>query len=241
MSRRAPSPTPAGSKSAKPEKFELKADENKSNTFTFLFFSTVIPNLLVAGVTAYAVFNGGSLTSFSRKRVKTLVDRSLGPLLLGLWMLNLTHMMMQALIIDARGSTGCKAPNQHIYKVMSTGELVLMDEDGANGKFNRAQRGHANMAESAFVFLLAVLPIAYVFPWTAAVLVFMFAFTRWLFASSYTKKPEAREAGFALFFLVKETGFGMILFLGVYATWLEAKVHYPDLKLPEIPGLKFEF
>jgi len=95
--------------------------------------------------------------------------------------------------------------------------------------------------ESAFVFLIALFPIAYVFPWTAAVLVFMFAFTRWLFASSYTKKPEAREAGFALFFLVKETGFGMILFLGVYATWLEAKVHYPDLKLPEIPGLKFEF
>ena len=55
------------------------------------------------------------------------------------------------------------------------------------------------------------------------------------------KNEIVAQAGFALFFLVKETGFGMILFLGVYATWLEAKVHYPDLKLPEIPGLKFEF
>ena len=55
------------------------------------------------------------------------------------------------------------------------------------------------------------------------------------------KSELVAQGCFVLFQLVKETGFGMILFLGVYATWLEAKVHYPDLKLPEIPGLKSEF
>jgi hypothetical protein len=240
MSRRAPSPKPAGSASGKAEKFTLdpeKADAKKyGNPYNMMFASTVIPNLLFAGITFAGMFYGGSVSKFSRNRVKTLADRSAGPLLLGLWLLNLTHAMVTALVMDGRASSGCNPPDQYVYKVMSTGELVLMDDDGANGQFNRAQRGLHSMAESAIILLIALLPVAFVFPWTAAGLVVMLAYSRWSFASGYVMKREKRTGGFMLMVIMKEATFGMVLFLGVYATYLELKVYYPELDIQ--PGLE---
>jgi hypothetical protein len=242
MSRRTPSPKPAGSASLKAEKFTLdpeKADVKKyGSPYKMMLMSTVIPDLLFAGITFAGLLYGGSISSFSRKRVKTLADRSAGPLLLGLWMLNLTHAMMQALVMEGRGSSGCNTPDQHIYKVMNTGELVLLDDDGANGQFNRAQRGLNHMVETSFIFLIALLPIAFVFPWTAACLVFLFAYSRWSFASGYALKKEARRGGFMLIVILKEALFGMILFLGVYVTYLELKASYPELDIqPAVDAL----
>jgi hypothetical protein len=238
MSRRAKSPVPAAGAS---EKFALdpaKSDaKGTNNLYVTMLSMSVIPNLLIAGITAAGLFYGGSVSSFSRKRVKTLSDRSAGPLLLGLWMLNLTHAMLVAQVLEGRRATGCNAPDQHIYKVMGTGELVLMDDDGANGKFNRAQRGLASMAETAFIFVVGLLPICYVFPWTAALLVFMFAYSRWSYAAGYASKRTGRMGGFMFMHVLKEAGFGIILCLGVYATYLEVKVYYPtlDLSLPPLP------
>merc|ERR1712151_435489 len=76
--------------------------------------------------------------------------------------------MINANLGTARRKTGCNVPDQHVYKVMDSTSLVVMDCEGANGDFNRAQRAHANLGEVLPTFLVAFLMVGYVFPWITA-------------------------------------------------------------------------
>jgi len=122
--------------------------------------------------------------------------------------------------------TGCKAPNQHIYKVFggsADGSIVLLDEDGVNGKFNRAQRGLQNTVESGPLFLVCWLFTVFVFPWTASAIMVVYALGRLMFTFGYTSSFGGRSSGLLLSSLCNEAVVGIVLWLGARATYLEVK------------------
>merc|ERR1712159_471184 len=92
----------------------------------------------------------------------------------------------------ARRKTGINVPNQHIYKQPGSSEIVLMDEDGAAGAFDRAQRALALFNEQLPLVLLPSLLNAFVFPRTAAGLLGLFSLARFKGALDYTEERTKR-------------------------------------------------
>ncbi|CAJ1361533.1 unnamed protein product [Effrenium voratum] len=99
-------------------------------TFTAAF---TIPGIL-GGVAAF--YHKSSAV----QKVELVADYSLGPLYVAMFLVRIIFSFIQSNLADARRNTGINVPDQHAYKVVTgsaAGSLVLMDDEGAFGRFNR--------------------------------------------------------------------------------------------------------
>ncbi|CAE7571146.1 unnamed protein product [Symbiodinium natans] len=133
-----------------------KPDRNQSDfvklgvgeTSMFLWVPSFVTFLSLPGII------GGCLamkwSPSVQARVSTLATLSAGPLYLSVSFMKFMLLMMQASLNSARRESGINVPDQHVYKVVggaADGAMVLMDDSGPFGQFNRAQRGLQNHYE----------------------------------------------------------------------------------------------
>ncbi|CAJ1386693.1 unnamed protein product [Effrenium voratum] len=184
-------------------------------TFTAAF---TIPGIL-GGVAAF--YHKSSAV----QKVELVADYSLGPLYVAMFLVRIIFSFIQSNLADARRNTGINVPDQHAYKVVTgsaAGSLVLMDDEGAFGRFNRAQRGVQNVWENVFPLSIEVVLTGLVFPWTVAGLLCLFALLRAKASISYAEKGRmARISGNMASNICGASIAGLTLAIGVYATHLE--------------------
>lgn len=209
-----------------PSKSDFQAMGMGTVNFTLFFpviqFVFTLPGLIGASV----AFSGVAGKSSVVEKVEDVAKLSAGPLFLAIMLVKLSLAVALGSLGNARRASGVNVPDQHVYKVVggsAAGSLVLMDEDGAFGAFNRAQRGVQNIYEQTFPFALEVLLSAYVFPWTTAVLLSIFALCRSYGAVLYTRDRMARMKGNMPAGVASGTISGLVFMSGIYATYIEFK------------------
>jgi hypothetical protein len=106
-----------------------------------------------------------------------------------------------------------------VYKVCgaqgSSLGVVLMEQDGVLGTFNRAQRAfqnyHENMPTVGFQYILA----SFVFPFESFVCLMVWAVGRCFQAAGYVGSAEGRMRGGMLGMLAMNTIHAMLLFVAI--------------------------
>jgi uncharacterized MAPEG superfamily protein len=106
-------------------------------------------------------------------------------------------------------------PDQHVYRVAATGQVVLMDNEGVFGRFNRAQRACANADETLPMFITGLLLQGFVTGPLALCLALLWAFGRTSFARLYTKSLEGRGAGFLPAVVAEHVSAALVLLIAV--------------------------
>lgn len=99
----------------------------------------------------------------------------------------------------ARKASKISVPDQHVYKVCgaqgnSLG-IVLMEQDGNLGAFNRAQRAWQNYHETMPTVALQYILSSFVFPFESFVCVSIWALGRCFQAAGYVQSAEGRMKG----------------------------------------------
>lgn len=122
----------------------------------------------------------------------------------------------------ARAAARLDRPDQHIYKLMANpaagpssaaladAPYVLMENTGAAGRFNRAQRAAANMDEGLPVLLAGLLLSALVFGPLALALALANAYGRLRYAALYKLDKDQRLAGFVPAQLAEQVVGGLV-------------------------------
>eukprot|EP00283_Hemiselmis_rufescens_P007748 CAMPEP_0173431830 /NCGR_PEP_ID=MMETSP1357-20121228/9841_1 /TAXON_ID=77926 /ORGANISM="Hemiselmis rufescens, Strain PCC563" /LENGTH=134 /DNA_ID=CAMNT_0014396353 /DNA_START=263 /DNA_END=667 /DNA_ORIENTATION=- len=118
----------------------------------------------------------------------------------------------------ARKLSKVHPPDQHIYKVFGgpdTQGYVTLVQEGAIGRFNRAQRAHFNHLESLPYVILVWFFASFVFPFPAFVVICIFALARIHFTVGYANAPQGRDAGQQICYLCISVIEGMCMVAGV--------------------------
>ena len=123
----------------------------------------------------------------------------------------------------ARAAARLDRPDQHVYKIMANpaegsdrsrqladAPYVLMENTGAAGRFNRAQRAAANMDEGLAGLLAGLLLTAFVFGPIALVLALANGYGRFRYANLYKLDKEQRLAGFVPAQLAEQVVAGLV-------------------------------
>jgi len=125
------------------------------------------------------------------------------------------RLQLMANVNGARAPTRLDRPDQHIYQVIGSNDLVLMANDGVNGRFNRAQRAINNMDEGLSLFLVNALLVAPIF---GKVVFFLFiplyGYGRISFGRDYKDSLRGRQRGFMLSMYAEH---GMAAFVALIA------------------------
>lgn len=122
------------------------------------------------------------------------------------FLIYLLRMPLVASVNGARAPTRLDRPDQHIYQVVGSNDLVLMANDGVNGRFNRAQRAINNMDESLPIFLVNALLVAPIFGKIVCFFFIpMYGYGRISFGRDYKDSLNGRLKGF-LFSMIAEHG-----------------------------------
>eukprot|EP00434_Breviolum_minutum_P011948 symbB.v1.2.010533.t1/scaffold641.1/size177546/7 len=181
-----------------------------------------LPGIIGAGV----AFSGMVGKSSATGKAEELAKLSFGPLYLSMMLVKMCISIALGSLGTHRRASGVNVPDQHVYKVVggsASGAMVLMDEDGAFGNFNRAQRGVQNIFEQTFPFAIETVLSGYVFPWTTAACFGLFAMFRAYGAVLYAGDRMARMKGNLPAGLASGTISGLVFMSGIYATRLEFK------------------
>mmetsp|Transcript_12225 Transcript_12225/g.25823 ORF Transcript_12225/g.25823 Transcript_12225/m.25823 type:complete len:214 (+) Transcript_12225:98-739(+) len=133
-------------------------------------------------------------------KIAVLARYDLGYLYAALIVLKVGQFLMGANAGNARKYAKVHTPDQHVYQVKgaegSKLGYVLMDNDGKNGRFNRAQRALQNYQETYPQTLAYILASGFVYPKEVFVLAAMYATFRVVSAIGYTSSTDGRMAGF---------------------------------------------
>lgn len=209
----------------KPEDSDYaKAGMGKSNLF--VLYSTFTSVMMSVGVVAAVVPLFAMKSERNRARVAELAVRGFGPAYLSWFFYKACTVIIGANLGMARRDSGVNVPDQHVYKVAggsADGAIVLMDDDGVNGKFNRAQRAVGNLTEQISGVIPGFLLNMQVFPQAAAGLFAVFSAARVVGAIGYTKDRKERMTGNMMAGLCANMQDGMVLVSGFYATYLQFK------------------
>lgn len=109
--------------------------------------------------------------------------------------------------------------------------MLLVNDDSAVGRFNRAQRGLNNMLETLPLTLLQFVASVAVAPRTATVAVLFYGIGRVLFSVGYVRAASARQLGLAIARLFGAGVFESIVI--VCALEANGLVHYlPSIFVP---------
>ncbi len=130
---------------------------------------------------------------------------------ISVYMVYLARLILVTNVNGARGPTRLGRPDQHIYQVVGTKDLVLMATKGVHGRFNRAQRGILNMDEGLPLFAAGTLLVAPVFGQVVCFfLVPLYAYGRVKMAFDYKESKEVRLGGFMLAMIAEHGMFGFV-------------------------------
>lgn len=163
-------------------------------------------------VSTKMLLSQGSLDLLNVK-VEFLQKYELQYLYISIYMIYLARLALVTNVNGARGPTRLDRPDQHIYQVVGSKDLVLMASDGVYGRFNRAQRGILNMDEGLPLFLTSTLLVAPVFGQVACLfLVPLYAYGRIKMGFDYKESKKVRLGGF-MFAMIAEHG--MFAFVGL--------------------------
>mmetsp|Transcript_32992 Transcript_32992/g.69417 ORF Transcript_32992/g.69417 Transcript_32992/m.69417 type:complete len:224 (-) Transcript_32992:615-1286(-) len=149
---------------------------------------------------AYCVYRFGDTKGYNL-RMEPIILADYGWVYLGALVLTKGFVFHSILLGTSRKASRVGLPNQHVYKVYqppgSTAPLgyVLMEDEGAVGRFNRAQRAYSQYLDSLGFAVLNFLLAAAVFPFPAFVLASIYAVARAANAAGYVSAVDSRGPG----------------------------------------------
>mmetsp|Transcript_4711 Transcript_4711/g.7141 ORF Transcript_4711/g.7141 Transcript_4711/m.7141 type:complete len:213 (-) Transcript_4711:120-758(-) len=135
-------------------------------------------------------------------KLSLLAEYDLGYIYLAAIILNISQLAMGINVGNARKHCKVHNPDQHIYQVKgaegSKLGYVLMDNEGVNGKFNRAQRAAANFNESYAQNIFYILLAGFVYPKEVMIISSVMGVGRVVMALGYTGTLNGRLGGFMI-------------------------------------------
>lgn len=183
----------------------------------YLIFNTIITSVGVA-TTLFVVFPSQPAAT---EKLANLTSLGLGWVYLGVWVIKLGQVFLGINLGTARVGSRVAVPDQHVYQVKgaegSKLGFVMMDTDGANGMFNRAQRALQNYNETFPLFAIVFLLAGYVCPFPAFVCVCVYSAAKVLAAVGYTSAAEGRIPGTMISLLANTVLESIVLLAGLKA------------------------
>jgi hypothetical protein len=180
---------------------KARSEERVQNSYMKRFAKVV---LIQGPIVAYCIYYTSCKFVLSDEsnelvelKLKFLQEYGLQYLYFAVYMIYLTRLPLVANVNGARAPTRLDRPNQHIYQVVGSNNLVLMANDGVNGRFNRAQRAISNMDEGMPLFLVNTLLVAPIFGEVVCFFLLpMYTFGRITFARDYKDSLNGRFSAF---------------------------------------------
>eukprot|EP00929_Paragymnodinium_shiwhaense_P065981 TRINITY_DN33054_c0_g1_i1.p2 TRINITY_DN33054_c0_g1~~TRINITY_DN33054_c0_g1_i1.p2 ORF type:complete len:139 (-),score=21.57 TRINITY_DN33054_c0_g1_i1:248-664(-) len=132
-------------------------------------------------------------------------------------LLNMTPSFFKSQIMTF--SAGNLRANHNIFKVTGGSNLpyVLFEEEGAVGKYNRANRSLTHVTETGLGMLLAIPFAGYVFPYATVNLVVLYGLGRFFHMIGYSIAYGKHALGFAMSVLANSTLEMLVLVAGIKA------------------------
>eukprot|EP00294_Goniomonas_avonlea_P009109 CAMPEP_0114541890 /NCGR_PEP_ID=MMETSP0114-20121206/1546_1 /TAXON_ID=31324 /ORGANISM="Goniomonas sp, Strain m" /LENGTH=218 /DNA_ID=CAMNT_0001726157 /DNA_START=125 /DNA_END=781 /DNA_ORIENTATION=- len=163
----------------------------------------------------------------SEAKIALLAAHGLGWIYASLLPLKVTGLVHGIILGMARKASKVNLPNQHVYSVYTKPGAarlgyVLMEEEGALGRFNRAQRAFVNFSDTLSGFLLIFLLAGFVFPFPTFCLACAFFAFRCIGAAGYTANTDSRMSGNLPASLVLAVMEGLVLLTAYKAIVAEA-------------------
>ncbi len=135
-------------------------------------------------------------------KLELLSKYDLGYIYAAIIILKIGQFIMNINVGTARKHVRVFPPDQHIYEVKgaegSKLGYVLMDNEGQNGKFNRAQRAVQNFNETFTQTTLYIVSAGFVYPKEVLMLTTLYITFRVVSALGYTNSFDGRLKGFML-------------------------------------------
>jgi uncharacterized MAPEG superfamily protein len=173
---------------------------NLAMTYTI---GVVVFSVISSVVTYFAIVRGNDTVA---AKLELLAKYDLGYLYVAILILKIGQVAMGINMGCARNMSKVPPPDQHIYEVKgaegSKLGYVLMDNEGLNGKFNRAQRAVQNFNESFPQLVLYIIFAGFVYPKEVSMLTTLYMITRLVYALGYSKEANGRFGGLMLSTLV---------------------------------------
>mmetsp|Transcript_26582 Transcript_26582/g.32202 ORF Transcript_26582/g.32202 Transcript_26582/m.32202 type:complete len:215 (-) Transcript_26582:209-853(-) len=152
-------------------------------------------------------------------KIAIVAEYDLAWLYLGLFLIKLLQLPIGINLGKARKESKIGLPNQQVYKVCGAAGsnlgYVLMENDGALGKFNRAQRALMNYHENFPTVALQYVVASFVFPKEAFACILVWAVATCISADGYANGVDGRMGGVVPRILSMNTLSGMLLFVAV--------------------------
>lgn len=199
-------------------------DESAERIHYFKLYAQIIGG--VAPFLSWLIYNAvqffsPSLFKVAEERITFITTHQLYWLYFSWYGIFLTRTYMSINANGARLPARVDRPDQHAYKIMSKSKpfadapYILMDNSGAVGRFNRAQRAASHMDEFLSLFLTASLMGGVVFGPISFLLVLLYSYARVRYANSYTEHKEARLKGLVMLITAEQVAAGLILFIAI--------------------------
>jgi uncharacterized membrane protein YecN with MAPEG domain len=161
----------------------------------YLAFNTVITSIGLA----VATFLAFPTEPQAEDKIRTLASLRLGWIYMGAWVFKITQFCLGINLGTARTESKVSVPDQQVYQVKGAAGsklgYVLMETDGAIGRFNRAQRALQNYNENVPLFMLMFVLAGYVCPFPAFLSACTFSAGRVFSAIGYTSATDSRIPG----------------------------------------------
>eukprot|EP00927_Polykrikos_kofoidii_P014844 TRINITY_DN16558_c1_g1_i1.p1 TRINITY_DN16558_c1_g1~~TRINITY_DN16558_c1_g1_i1.p1 ORF type:complete len:242 (-),score=37.34 TRINITY_DN16558_c1_g1_i1:138-863(-) len=135
------------------------------------------------------------------KKFAFIHEFQLGYVYLAIWIIAMARTLLVINANAARAPARVDRPDQHVYKIMAAdgdwkgAPYVLMAGTGAQGRFNRAQRGVFNTDESMPLVLANIIVTGLVFGPIIACLALLIGFGRVVYGLKYKESSKVRGAG----------------------------------------------
>lgn len=191
---------------------------DSSNLYVvYLSFQFILgaPGIIGAAVAAFYLKNAHVC-----ERLETLGSNSLSAVYLSIAFLYIAFTLINANLGTARRPTRVNVPDQHAYRVYGgagDGGNVFMNDEGALGSFNRAQRALANFEEILPFVIVMTVASSYVFPWTSFAMVVILGACRVKGAIDYTDDRMKRMTGNMVATAMLANLFTMCICIGVFS------------------------
>lgn len=181
---------------------------------------TVVFTSVIGTITYFTIIKDNMSAT---AKLDLLAQYDLGYLYAAIILLRLGQFAMGINAGTARKYCKVKVPDQHVYEVKgaegSRLGYVLMDTEGDNGKFNRAQRAVANYNETLPQTILYIVFGGFIYPKEVMILTGIYSTSRFVSAVGYTSAPNGRMGGFmisnlttvALEFIVGFTAYKLLM------------------------------
>jgi len=165
----------------------------------------------------------GAPKEATEKKIDTLAALDLGWLYLSVFALKNLAWFINAQQVQCRSEANIGAPDQYVYRVVGQTEtpIVLMESDGALGRWNRAQRALQNLNENMAPLTAYAVLAAFVVPKAAFMCTITYGCCRVMYTRGYVNSSlngtvkSGRFAGFLLQQTALAALEGVILISGV--------------------------